>query len=290
MIAALALAILSSLCFGVALVTGRIGLRSLDARSGAGISIPTATALFALATPFAFDAEGFTVQAMLWFAFVGLFFPAVVTILTFRSNETLGPTVTGAVSGTAPLFALLAAALLLGESIPAQAAVASVAIVAGVALISWKQSAVRSEFLGWSLLWPISGAVVRGFAQAGAKAGLLLWPNPFAASLIGYSVSSATVIGANQIGRSTRPKPTKHGIAWFAVTGVLNGGAVLLMYAALNIAPVSLIAPIVATYPLVTALASAVVLREEPVTRRMVAGATLIVLAIVYLVGSRTGA
>ena len=287
---ALALAMLSSLSFGIALVTGRIGLRALDARSGAAISIPTATVLFALAAPFAFDAEGFSVRATLLFAAVGLFFPALVTILTFRSNEQLGPTITGAVSGTAPLFALLAAGLLLGEKVPAQAAVACVAIVAGVALLSWKQSALRPGFMGWSLLWPVAGAVVRGLAQAGAKAGLVLWPSPFAASLIGYLVSSATVIGANQLGRSNRPQLTKQGVVWFALTGLLNGGAVLLMYGALSIAPVSLVAPVVATYPLITALLSAAVLREEPVTRRMVAGASITVLAIAYLVASKTGA
>jgi drug/metabolite transporter (DMT)-like permease len=286
MTAALALAISSSLCFGIALVTGRIGLRTIDARSGAAISIPTATVLFALAAPFAFDGAGFTLPAARLVAAVGLFFPALVTILTFRSNEQLGPTITGAVSGTAPLFALLAAGLLLGEEVPRRAAVACAAIVAGVAVLSWKQDAVRPGFPGWSLVWPIAGAVVRGLAQAGAKAGLLLWPSPFAAGLIGYLVSSATVVGTNQVGRSQRPPLTRHGLVWFAVTGVLNGGAVLLMYAALGIAPVSLVAPIVATYPLVTALVSAAVLREEPVTLRMAAGAAMTVLAIVYLVSA----
>ena len=287
--AALALAVMSSLCFGIALVSGRIGLRTLDARSGAAISIPTATALFALAAPFAFEGAGFTVRAALLFAAVGLFFPALVTILTFRSNQQLGPTITGAVSGTAPLFALLAAGLLLGETVPAQAVAACVAIVAGVAVLSWKQGAVRPGFMHWSLLWPIAGAVLRGFAQAGAKAGLVLWPSPFAASLIGYTVSSATVIGSNRIGRATRPPLTKYGVVWFGVTGILNGGAVLLMYGALSMAPVSLVAPVVAAYPLATALVSAVVLREEPVTRHMVAGATITVLAIIYLLISATG-
>lgn len=281
---ALVLAMLSSLCFGVALVTGRIGLRTLDARSGAAISIPTATLLFAVAAPFALHVDGFNVGAALLFAVVGLFFPAIVTILTFRSNEQLGPTVTSAVSGTAPLFALLAAGLLLGEHIPPQAAVASIAVLAGVGLLSWNQSAVRPGFAGWSLLWPVSGAMVRGLAQVGVKAGLLLWPSAFAASLIGYVVSSATVIGVNQLGRSERLRPTKHSIGWFAITGVLNGSAVLLMYAALSIAPVSLVAPIVATYPLITAVVSAGVLREEPLTVRALAGATVIVAAIVYLI------
>ncbi len=283
---ALPLAVSSSFCFGVALVTGRIGLRSIDARSGAAVSIPTATLLFALASPFMFDATDFSATAALWFAVVGLFFPAMVTLLTFRSNETLGPTITGAVSGTAPLFALLAAGLLLGERVPLSAAVASAAIVVGVALLSWKQNAVRPGFVGWALLWPICGALVRGFAQAGAKAGLLLWPNPFAAGLISYSVSTATVIGVNQVGRLQRPRLTKRGVAWFAATGVLNGGAVLLMYAALNAAPVSLVAPVVATYPLITALVSALVLREEALSLRMAAGVGATVLAIIYLVRS----
>src|SRR5512140_1525957 len=96
---ALALSVLSSLCFGIALVTGRVGLRALDARSGAAISIPTATLLFVAAAPFALDLDGLSIAATLWFALVGLFFPALVTLLTFRSNEELGPTVTGAVSG-----------------------------------------------------------------------------------------------------------------------------------------------------------------------------------------------
>jgi drug/metabolite transporter (DMT)-like permease len=166
---ALVLAVLSSLCFGIALVTARVGLRTLDARSGAAISIPTATLLFIVAAPFALQLDGFSVAAALVFALVGLFFPALVTLLTFRSNEQLGPTVTGAVSGTAPLFAILAAGLLLGERIPAQAMVAALAIVTGVGIISWKRGGARPHITGLSLLWPLSGAVLRGLAQAGVK-------------------------------------------------------------------------------------------------------------------------
>jgi drug/metabolite transporter (DMT)-like permease len=289
MTAALALAVSSSLCFGVALVTSRIGLRSLDTRSGAAISVPTATLLFALAAPFAFDTAGFTLRAALWFAAVGVFFPALVTLLTFRSNRELGPTITSAVSSTAPLFALLAAVLLLGEKIPVQAVFACAAIVAGALVLTWRQGTVRPGFTGWALLWPVAGAVVRGLAQAGAKAGLALWPSPLAAGLIGYTVSSAVVIGTRALGRSKRPALTKHGFAWFVLTGALNGGAVLLMYGALSIAPVSFVAPVVATYPLVTALLSAILLREEALTRRMVAGAATMVLGVVYLTLLRMG-
>jgi len=287
---AIVLAVLSSMCFGIALVTGRVGLRTLDARSGAAISIPTATVVFAVASPFVLELTGFNVAAALLFAVVGLFFPALVTILTFRSNEQLGPTVTSAVSGTAPLFALLAAGLLLDERIPTQAVAAATGVAIGIGLLSWNPSAMRPGFVGWSLLWPIAGAVVRGIVQVVVKAGLLLWPNPFAAGLIGYAVSSATVVAADRFGRQERRKPTKQSFIWFGVTGVLNGGAVLLMYAALSTAAVSIVAPIVAAYPLITAIVSAIILRGEVLTARTFAGAVVTVAAIVYLVVSTTGA
>lgn len=283
------LAMSSSLCFGIALITSRVGLRSLDARSGAAISVPTATILLALAAPFALDTAGFTLRAALWFAAIGVFFPALVTLLTFRSIERLGPTITSAVASTTPLFALLGAAALLGEHVAPLALIACLAVVVGAIVLTWRQSAVRPGYTGWALLWPIAGAVVRGLAQACAKAGLALWPSPLAASLIGYTVSSAAVIGTRALGRAQRPALTRRGLAWFALTGGLNGAAVLLMYGALSIAPVSLVAPIVATYPLVTVLLNAVLLREETVTRRMIAGAGMMVLGVVCLTVSGTG-
>ena len=285
---AILFALLSSLCFGIGHVTARVGLRTLDARSGAAISVPTATLLFVAAAPFALDLSQFSATAAMLFAVVGLFFPAVVTLLNFRSNELLGPTATSTVSGTTPLFALVAAALLLGEQIPAHAAVAAAGVVVGIALLSWNPGAVRRQFIGWPLLVPLAGAVVRGLAQVGARAALLLWPNPFAASLIGYAVSSAAVISADRLAGAERRKLTAHSVTWFGVTGALNGGAVLLMYLALTAAPVALVAPIVAAYPLVTALVSAIALHEETVTPRMLIGAAVTVAAIVYLVASRT--
>jgi drug/metabolite transporter (DMT)-like permease len=283
---ALTFSILSSLCFGIALVTGRVGLRFFDARSGAAISIPTATILFVVAAPFALEMDAFDLRAAALFVVVGLFFPAVVTLLTFRSNEVLGPTVTAAVSGTAPLFAVLGGALVLGERVPAQAAVSTLGVVAGIALLSWRRNGgPRMGFVGWRLLWPVAGAVVRGMAQVGAKAGLLLWGNPFAAGLIGYAVSSATVVGADRL-RSGRGAISRDAVIWFAATGMLNGSAVLLMYAALNTSPVWMVAPVVASYPLITAIASAVFLRDEKLSLQAATGAALTVAAIAYLVGS----
>ncbi len=268
------------------MVTARVGLRHLDARAAAAVSVPTATLLFVLAAPFTIDFSAMSLLAVLIFAVVGLFYPALVTLLTFRSNEQLGPTVTSAISGTAPLFAMLAAVLFLHEQVPPQATLAAIGVAAGVALMSWNPRAARGRLASASLLWPIAGAILRGFAQAGAKAGLLLWGNPFAASLVGYLVSTATVLSVSRTRRGHRSKPTRAGLLWFAITGVLNGSAMVLMYSALALAPVSSVAPIIAAYPLITVMVSAVFLRAEPVSHRATAGAIITVSAIAYLVAA----
>jgi drug/metabolite transporter (DMT)-like permease len=257
-------------------------LRSLDPRAGAAISIPTATLLLIAAAPFALDMSGFVAIAALIFALIGIFFPALVTLLTFAANERLGPSVTGTVSSTAPLFALAAAVLVLGERIPPRALLATLGVVGGVALLSWRGGVAR----GRTLWLPVLGAALRGTVQVLAKAGLALWPSPFAASLIGYSVSSATVLVVNRLARHERGPLPRSALLWFMTTGVLNGAAVLLMYRALSVAPVSLIAPVVAGYPLVTVVLGSAFLREERVNVRMVSGALLIVAAIAYLLAA----
>lgn len=287
---AIALAALSALCFAAGLLTARVGLRMLDARSGAAISVPTAALLFLLLAPFTIDAGGIDTRAVLLFAAVGVFFPALVTLLTFRSNLLLGPTITSAVAGTSPLFAILAAAVVLGEQVPARAAVAALGVVAGIALLSWRRTALPGAIAGTALVWPVAGAVVRGVAQVGAKAGLMLWASPFAACLIGYVMSSATVIAADRLRRARPGRPTRASLAWFAATGLLNGLAVLAMYTALGAAPVWVVAPIVASYPLATAILGAVFLHDEKPSPQAVAGAIVTVAAIVYLVGAHDAA
>ena len=274
----------SAVCFGTAVVVSRYGLRSLDARAGAAISIPSATVLFIAAAPFTVDLSGISVEAVAIFAAVGLLFPALVTLLTFHSNRRLGPVVTSTVSSTAPLFALPAAAVLLGEAVSPKAAVASFGVAIGVWLLFSKRTEFEVTAQKWALLVPLSGAMVRGLAQVLAKAGLLLWPNPFAASLIGYLVSSAGVVAVDRAARSPGKRRVSAAAGWFIVTGLLNGAAVLLMYCALQSAPVSFVAPIIATYPLVTVILSAVAFREERINRSMLAGSAIVIASIAYLV------
>jgi len=283
-VSAWALAGAAAVLFGLGLVLTRRGLRHISPLGGAAIAIPAAALLFWAAAPATVDFARGSMAAALVFAGVGVLFPAAVTLLTFAANRRLGPNVTGAVGNLAPLFAVTGAFLLLGET-PGIAQMAGILIViAGVTLLSWPGPTGAAPVAWLWLLAPLSAALMRGGIQPAMRHGLTLWPDPFAAALIGYSVS-ALVVSAAALARFGRQRrvPAKPGIAWFAAVGLANGLAVLTMYAALARGPVSLVSPVVALYPLATLALGAWLLGAERPSGHQIAGVTTAVAGIVLL-------
>jgi drug/metabolite transporter (DMT)-like permease len=269
------LALLAAACFGSALIVTQFGLRHAAPLVGATVSVTFTLMAWCALSPLLLDLGAWHTAALVIFAVVGLFYPALVTLVTYESNRQLGPTLTGAVSCTAPIFAVVTAVLFLGERLTIPAVVGGAVIVAGLLMLT-ARAPLRSA-PGWRLALPVSGAVLRGVAQTMTKLGLLLWPSPFTAALVGYATSAAVMWSANAVQRSPGPAISRAGIFWFMGVGTLNGAALLLMYYALNIGSVSVVSPIVATYPLFTMLFSAIFLRTESLTPKAVAGVILAV-------------
>lgn len=283
--AAPVLALLAAACFGSALVVTQFGLRHVPSLAGATVSVTFTLLAWLALSPLLLDLDGWHTTAFVIFAVVGLFYPAIVTLLTYESNRHLGPTLTGAVSCTAPFFAVVTAIVFLGERLTAATAFGGLVIVGGLLLLTARAPLGRAP--GWRLLLPVSGAALRGLAQALTKLGLLLWPSPFTAALVGYTASAAVMWSTGAAaGPSARRRIPRIGVLWFMAVGVLNGGAVLLLYSALNIGSVSVVSPIVATYPLFTMLFSALFLKTESLSIRAVAGVLLAIAGVaIILVG-----
>ncbi|HEX9463917.1 MAG TPA: DMT family transporter [Alphaproteobacteria bacterium] len=281
---AVPIALLASVFFGLGLVLTQYGLRHVGSTTGATISVPTTTVLCWLAAPWLLDSGGWDLRAVALFAGVGLIYPGVVTLLTFEGSRRMGPTITGTVGSTAPFFAIIAAVLFLGERPTLLAAVAVAAIIAGVALLTWQPRDTPRSWPRRALWLPIGGAMLRGIAQAVLKLGLLAWPNPFAAGVIGYTLSSAVVTTSVRLREGpSRPALNRKGVAWFMLVGVVNGAATFSLYAALNQGNVSVVAPLVATYPLFTLLLGALLLHNERLDLPRLTGVAFTVAGVVLL-------
>jgi drug/metabolite transporter (DMT)-like permease len=281
---AIVLALAAAAFLGAALVLTQFGLRYVAPLPGAAISIPAFTLAFLCAAPLLLRGETIVWSAVPIFAAVGLVFPAVLTLLTFEGNRLLGPVITGALGNLSPLFAVALAVLLLGEPLRLLQLAGLFAIVAGVLFITVTRPQDMRDWRHWTLLLPLGAAALRGVMQPTIKLGLELWPSPIAAGLTGYIVSALVVLifARLKTGRFIADAPWR-GRLWFAGVGMCNGIGVLLMYAALGRGPVALVAPLVATYPLMTVGLGALVLRRAEGAARLACGTGLTVAGVVLL-------
>lgn len=288
------LALVAAFFYGLALVLTQAGLRHLPPLQGSCVAIPTATAVFVALSPVTVDWGGWDTGSAGIFVLIGCLFPATVTILTFQANRVIGPNLTGALGNLAPLFAVFFAVIALGEA-PGAGKIAGVAIiVAGVVLLYRAPSVSgvgrdegRGGGLAWAFALPVAAAFIRGAVQPAVKVGLADWPNPFAAVTIGYLVSTLIVYGVSAIKERGWPVVwRRNGWLWFSAVGLSNGVAVLITYQALALGEVTVVAPLVACYPLATLGLGWAFLGKADITRRTVIGVGITVAGVAVLLGA----
>lgn len=287
------LALLAAMLFGTSSVMARLGLRHGDARQGTLISISSTAVFLWLLYPLLGTGTQWTAGALLRFAAlfagVGLLSPSLSLFLAFEANRRMGPTVSGTVASTAPLFAVTAAVLLLGERLTPMLAVGTLGVVAGVMVLSWRGRRPR-EFPGWALLLPLGAAALRGLSHMATKYGLSLTPAPYLGVLAAFTASFLLVGSVHRLQGRTLPPGGLQGLVlggsrWFVVTGVLNGTALLCQFTALGQGRVVVVSPVVSTFPLFT-FAVSMLLGVERLDVRILVG-VLVVVAGVALVASQ---
>jgi drug/metabolite transporter (DMT)-like permease len=282
---AILLALASAFGIGLGFVLTQFALRWMPPWQGAAFSVPTSTLLFWCMGPFFIDVTKLDYTAIGLFAGAGIFFPATVTLLNFESNRLVGPNIAGAVSGLTPLFAVVLAIFLLGENPRPLQLLAIAAVIAGVMLMYSGRRQIRSRWSIWMLVLPFLAAMIRGCVQPIVKLGLERWPNPMVAVLIGYSVSSAVLIGSAFVrDRDYIRRFNPRGALWFGGVGLCHGLSVLSLYAALGYGPLTLVSPLAAAYPLATLLFSFAFLKHEPVTLQLATAMVLTVGGVALLI------
>ncbi len=277
------MAVAAALLFGTGTVVSRLGLRYAPPRVGASISVPATALMFWALAPWLFSTDGLQARALLIFAIVGAFFPAFVTILNFEATRRMGPTISSSVLSTSSAFAVLTAVLFLAEPVTVRMVLGTSAIIAGVVVLSGGNAGAPRRWATWVLLIPLAAAVIRGLAQTAIKGGLSIWPQPYMATLVGYTVAATVVTIAGRPAVRRLESFDRRALPVFAAVGLCNGSALFLSYAALADGPVSVVAPIVTTAPVFTLLISHLFVAGEKADARIAAGVLATVIGIVVL-------
>src|SRR6516164_3911409 len=177
---------------------------------------------------------------------------------------------------------VLLAIVILGERVRGPQLLGLAAIVVGISLMYRVHVNLSARSL-WVMALPVAASAIRGVIQPIVKFGFEWWPNPVAAVVVSYTVSSAVLIfSALARAGGTIPDIDYRGALWFAAVGLCNGLSVLAMYAALKYGPVTVISPVIAGYPLVTLLLRRA-LGMEDVGPQLIVGVCSAVFGVVLL-------
>jgi len=266
------LALASAALFGSMTVALRFALaREPDAEAGAVLTIAAA-----LLVTLPFVAAGGIDLAGTWpFLLAGVLGPGCSQLLFTLAVRDAGPSRTSVTVGTAPLFSVAIALVLLNE--PAKAGVIAGAILIVTGGIVLVREPGRPEHVKWiglayalaaTIIFAVRDNLVRHLSlDTGVEPALAAASTLFAG---GVTVAVWLLV-------SRRRLPTK-GFRAFVPAGVLFGLSYICLFEAYYRGRVSVVSPLVATESLWGVALSALLLRRhELVGPRLVGGAALVV-------------
>jgi drug/metabolite transporter (DMT)-like permease len=269
---AVVLALTSAALFGAMTVALRFSLaRVPDAEAGALWTI-----LPAVAVTLPFVAAGEVDLAGIWpFLLAGVLGPGCSQLLFTRAVRDAGPSRTSVTVGTAPLFSVAIALVLLDE--PAKAGVLAGAVLIVVGGILLVREPGRPEHVKWIGLGFALGATVVFAVRDNLVRHLSLDTQVEPALAAAATLLAGGLTVAVWLLVTRRRLPTA-GLAAFVPAGVLFGLSYICLFEAYYRGRVSVVSPLVATESLWGVALSALLLRRhELVGPRLFGGAALVV-------------
>lgn len=280
---AVALALCSAFLFGAMTVALRPALaRGDDPLLGALLTVLCAVGVAFVTAALVGDLD----VAGTWpFLLAGALAPGISQVLFTFAIRDAGPSRTSAAVGTAPLFAVVLAIVLLGEPLVAGIVLGAVLIVAGGLLLAGERR--RPAHM------KVTGLVLAVCAAAvfALRDTLVRWLSvdtavtPPLATLATMASGALTILVVLLVSRrpiSLRPLPA------YVPAGVLFGLSYVSLFEAFYLGRLSVVSPLVATESLWGVALSALFLRRhELVGRRLLAGAALVVVGGVLIGATR---
>ena len=227
-----------------------------------------------------------TSASILIFAVVGLFQPGLTRLLSYKGIDALGVAITDPIRATTPLFSAMMAIIFLGEKLTLPIVVATLMIMAGITLLSWRNGSMKLAGSAVFLWYPIAASALAGATQVVRKFGLAAVPHPLvAAAVTATSSFVVSILTLWYVERSQQTwKMNRQCFWWFLAAGLTISVAMVCIYYALDLGKVSVVIPIASTGPFFSLILAVTFLRDvERVTSRIVVSAAVIVGGVVLL-------
>jgi uncharacterized membrane protein len=226
-------------------------------------------------------------SASIWiFAAVGLFQPGLTRLLSYKGIDALGVAITDPIRATTPLFSAMMAILFLDEKLTVPIVAATLMIIGGITLLSWRNGSMKLAGSAIYLWYPIAASALAGATQVVRKFGLAAVPHPFlAAAVTATSSFVVSILTLWYVERSQETwKMNRQCFWWFLAAGITISLAMVCIYYALDLGKVSVVIPIASTGPFFSLILAALFLRDvERVTSRIVLSAAMIVGGVLLL-------
>jgi len=270
------LALAASVLFGVGGVLSRRGLQHANPLAAAVVSVTVTTAFVWCLTLLSGPVSRLFTWRIWPFLVGGLVAPGLSRLMSFVGIDRIGVARTTSLMAAAPLFAVLIAMACLGERPTPLLLLGAVAIVGGGVLLALRS---RHE-MHWrrrDMIFPALGALGFAFRDNLSRWGLRDFGDALAAAAAATVTSLLLMVICAVVWRARLSLPAAS-LGFFALSGVCEGSAYLLMWRALSIGSVSVVSPLVNSYSIVAIALAAIFLRDlERVTWRITLAAVLVV-------------
>ena len=280
------IALAAAAAFGASGVASKRGLAHVESLTGTIVTVGTCFAVYLLAAPLWMRADDWFTAGFWIFAVTGVMQPALSMYFANEAFSRAGATVVATFTGTTPLFAAGLAIAVLGERLTLAIAAGTVLTVLGIMTLAWMpvtRGAGRiagGSGIAAALLFATGTAAIRGVNQVIGKVGIDLLPNPFMAGFCSFGVSFVMLGAVYRWRRGRWPgKLPRPGFICFGITGLCVALGIGLLYTALLVGTVTVVAPIVATFPVFTLFVAAV-LGDERITGKVLAGVAFVVVGV----------
>ncbi|MBN2335585.1 DMT family transporter [Candidatus Bathyarchaeota archaeon] len=226
------------------------------------------------------DLPPLDLTAILWFAVTGVFSSFIGRMLALISYQRMGVSVGSSLTGTTPVITTMLAILFLGEPFIASVVLGAVLVVAGVVILNMsrgKQAVNISE-----VYIPLAAAAFFAVSNVFRKLGTNIQPHAVLGAQVG-TLSGFLVFAFYLFlkGGLRGLNVNRGNFSWLTGAGVLNAVAWITLTMAVSLGDVSVVSPILYSYPLFSILFSRIMLRDEPITMYTVAGSVTVFLGVI---------